>query len=105
MIRKTIRPNRARISTRKFHLIVSCFCDDLTAFGTGKIVKVNRHTVENYFNRFRHLIYLDSQKDKKLEGEIEIDEAYFGHKRRVAPGNQRKSTNRINNLYRWMDKL
>lgn len=78
MIRKTIRPNRAKISTKKFHLIVSCFCDDLTAFETGKIVKVNRHTVENYFNRFRNFIFRESQKDKKLEGEIEIDESYFG---------------------------
>lgn len=78
MIRKTIRPNRAKISTRKFNLIVSCFCDDLTAYETSKIVKVNRHTVENYFNRFRNLIYLESQTDKKLGGEIEIDEAYFG---------------------------
>lgn len=77
MIRKTTRPNRAKMNTHKFSLIVSCFCDDLTAFQTSKIVTVNRHTVENYCNRFRHLIYKESQKDKKLKGEIEIDEAYF----------------------------
>ena len=78
MTRKTIKPKRTKISTHKFRLIVSCFSDDFTASQTNKLVKVNRHTVENYFNRFRRIIYKQSLKIKKFNGEVEIDESYFG---------------------------
>lgn len=78
MTRKTIRPKRAKINTRKFRLIVYCFCDDFTALDTSKLVKVNRHTVEDYFNRFRRVIYKQSLRVKKFNGEVEIDESYFG---------------------------
>ena len=78
MTRKTIRPKRARISSSQFRLIVSYFIDDLTAYTTSNLVKVNRHTVEDYFTRFRKIIYKKSCNLKKFNGEIEIDESYFG---------------------------
>lgn len=73
---------RLRISRSKFNLIVSYFCRDFTAYDTSILVRVNRHTVEHYFNIFRSLIFFDSlKKEEKLNGEIEIDEAYFGPSR------------------------
>lgn len=78
MTRKTIKPKRAKISTHKFRLIVSCFCDDFTVSETNKLVKVNRHTIENYFNRFRRVIYTQSLQAGKFNGEVEVDESYFG---------------------------
>jgi len=78
----TIKKNcikRIRISHSKFNLIVSYFCRDFTAYDTSILVKVNRHTVEHYFNIFRSLIFFESFKeDEKLKGEIKIDEVYFG---------------------------
>lgn len=73
---------RLRISGSKFNLIVFYFCRDFTAYDTSILVKVNRHTVEHYFNIFRSLIFFDSfSLEEKLKGEVEIDEAYFGPSR------------------------
>jgi len=71
-------PKQARISIKKFRLIVSCFCNDLTAYETSKLVKINRHTAEEYFNRFRNIVFEESLKVENFEGEIEVDESYFG---------------------------
>jgi len=75
---KRLRPKRSRISAVKFNLIVQYFCDDLTAFETSRLTHLNRHTVEDYFNRFRRLIFKNSLKRGKFKGEVEIDESYFG---------------------------
>lgn len=69
---------RQRISKAKFKLIVLHFCQDLTAWETSILVKLNRHTVERYFTLFRRLIFKESLKEEKLSGEVEIDESYFG---------------------------
>lgn len=78
MTRETITFKTTKINARKFRLIVSCFCDDFTASITSKLAKINRHTVENYFNRFRRIIYRQSLSVRKFNGEVEIDESYFG---------------------------
>ncbi len=75
---KRLRPKRSRISRVKFNLIVQYFCDDLTAFETSRLVHLNRHTVEDYFNRFRSVVLKDSLEKGKFNGEVEIDESYFG---------------------------
>ena len=70
------------ISTYKFRKVVLCFCLDLTAVQTSKLLGVNRNTINKYFNMFRQLIYshqLDQMKD--FVGEIEVDESYFGPRR------------------------
>ena len=69
---------RQRISRAKFSLIVRNFCHDLTAFETGILVRVNRHTVERYYTLFRRWIFEESLKEEKLSGEVEVDESYFG---------------------------
>jgi len=52
----------------------------LTAKQTSKITKVNRNTINRYFNKFRSIVKL-CQIDSPFQGEIEIDESYFGAKR------------------------
>ena len=43
----------------------------------------SRNTINNYFRIFRESIfsYLEKDKYSKLNGEIELDESYFGAKR------------------------
>ena len=65
-------------------LIVKCFCADITASQTSKIVGVNRKTADRYFNQFRYLIIKDQLKNREkimLKNGIEIDESYFGARR------------------------
>lgn len=80
--RKTIK--RRRISREKFGLLVKCFAVDLTATQTGKILGVNRNTVNRYFSFFRQLVIGEAFKERseeKIANGVEVDESYFGPKR------------------------
>ena len=59
-----------------------CFCDDLTASTTAKILSINRNTINTYFNEFRVKILENSIKEHSKEfGVFELDESYFGARR------------------------
>jgi transposase-like protein len=71
-----------RLSTQKINKILLCFCEDITASAAAKLVKVNRKTVNNYYNDLREKILKESLKETPLDaGEFEVDESYFGAKR------------------------
>jgi len=75
------RSNRP-ISKYYLKKIISCFCLDLTATQTSRLLGLNRNTVNKYFNTFRQAIYQhQALEKKKFSGEVEIDESYFGPKR------------------------
>ena len=59
-----------------------CFCDDLTASTTAKILSINRNTINAYFTEFRVKILEDSIKEHSKEfGIFELDESHFGARR------------------------
>jgi transposase-like protein len=75
---------RIRISDQKLRLIVRCFCVDLTALQTSKLVGVNRKTVDRYFIFLRVLVIANAvseRKESRIGNGIEIDESYFGARR------------------------
>ena len=73
---------KAKISHYKIKKIIECFCIDIDATKTGKILKINRNTGNRYLNIFRNAIYQNQINEfKKFFGSIELDESYFGAKR------------------------
>ena len=71
-----------RLSTQKVNKILLCFCEDITATAAAKLVKVNRKTVNNYYNDIREKILKETLKETpRDDGEFELDESYFGAKR------------------------
>ena len=71
-----------RLSTQKVNKILLCFCEDITATAAAKLVKVNRKTVNNYYNDIREKILQETLKETpRDDGEFELDESYFGAKR------------------------
>jgi transposase-like protein len=75
---------RIKVSERKLRLIIRCFCVDLTASQTAKLVLINRKTVNRYFKFLRGLVFkraLVERKESKIGNGIEIDESYFGARR------------------------
>ena len=63
---------KAKISYYKIKKIIECFCVDVDATKTGKILKLNRNTINRYFNIFRNAVYKNQADDfKKFIGEIE----------------------------------
>ena len=49
---------------------------------SAQFVSVNKSTTAYYFHRLRELIYHYSEDAGLLEGEIEVDESYFGRRRK-----------------------
>ena len=71
-----------RLSEYKIKKIMKCFCADVTASTTAKILSINRNTINAYFKEFRIKILEDSiKKHNKEFGEFELDESYFGARR------------------------
>lgn len=77
-----MKPVNKAISAYKRKKILKCFCLDLTATQTSLLLGINRKTVNRYFNLFREVIFCHQIKEmKKIIGEVEIDESYFGPNR------------------------
>jgi len=70
-----------RLSKFKIKKILKCFCEDIAATQTAKILGVNRNTINNYFEELRQKIFVFTNKKQKFSGELELDESYFGAKR------------------------
>ena len=53
----------------------------MTAKQTFKTTGLNRNTINRYYNKFRERIVRLCQIDSPFQGEIEVDESYFGARR------------------------
>ena len=75
--------NYAKISTYKIGKIISHFCIDITASKTAGLLSLNRNTINRWFNLCRLAIYVQQMKEsEKIFGEAEVDESYFGARRK-----------------------
>ena len=71
-----------RLSKYKIRKILELFLRDLNASVAAQILRLNRNTVNRYYNLFRKAIFRDSLSllEKEL-GVFEADESYFGARR------------------------
>ena len=72
---------RSRITEKKFRSILLYFCLDIEATKISKITNISEVTLCKIFKQIRILIAKECKKTSKMQGEIEIDESYFGAKR------------------------
>lgn len=73
----------SKLSTFKIKKIIEHFCLDINASKTAPLVGVNRNTINYWYNRFRVAIYAHQHKEfEKIFGEAEVDESYFGARRK-----------------------
>lgn len=71
-----------RLSRYKIRQIIFCFSEDITATSASKLLKLNRNTINAYYNDIRRKILQHSFAEQSKElGEFELDESYFGAKR------------------------
>ena len=69
----------SKLSDYTIKKILRNFCVELTATQTAKLMNINRHTVDRYYQIFRERIAeYEESSIKQLSGNIEIDESYFG---------------------------
>jgi len=67
-----------RISRRKQEILLRRFIRKDTAIAAAKEACVNRNTANLYFNHFREKIYEFQMKAPRFNGEVEMDQAFFG---------------------------
>lgn len=71
-----------KISDYKIKKIIKCFCEDIPASKTAKLLEINRNTINRYYNLFREVIFTHQMRESgHFTGEIECDESYFGGRR------------------------
>ena len=71
-----------KISEAKFREILKLFSEGIEATKTAKLTGINRNTINRFFSFFRERICQICAEENPLnEGEIEIDESYFGARR------------------------
>jgi transposase-like protein len=73
----------SKLSNYKIKKILRCFSLDLTAVQTSKLLGFDRNTVNRYYHIFRQAVQELAKLERKefLQGEVEIDESYFGARR------------------------
>lgn len=73
-----LKIQNSKISGYKIVKILEHFIVDVEASKTAELLCLNRKTVDNYYNLFRKLIYVEQKMAfAKLSGVIEINESYF----------------------------
>lgn len=77
---------KSRLSPNKQARLLEHFVAGTTARTAAELVGVNKTTAAYYFHRLRELIYQALEQETPLGGEIEVDESYFGGKRKGKRG-------------------
>jgi transposase len=69
----------SRFSAQKVRQIIASFCGDITATAAAALLKVNRNTINAYYNEIRRKIFAHClEGEKATSGEFESDKSYFG---------------------------
>ena len=73
---------RSRISERKYREIIKYFAFDFSATQVAELTNLNRNTVNRYFELLRESVARYQEQTAMFSGEVELDESYFGGKRK-----------------------
>jgi transposase len=92
-IRKGSILDNFKIPFRKFLLSLKLFEMELSALRVSKQLKISYVTALKLYDFYRYMIIKGIEDGNKLGGEIEIDESYFGGRRKGKRG--RGATNKI----------
>jgi transposase len=77
---------KSRLSKYKQDRLIEHFVSGSTARTAAELVNVNKTTAAYYFYRLREIIALETQNRDVLSGEFEVDESYFGGRRKGQRG-------------------
>lgn len=77
---------KSRLSWYKQERLIELFVAGSTARTAASLVGVNKTTASYYFHRLRMLVFERDFDPGLLEGEVEVDESYFGGKRKGKRG-------------------
>lgn len=73
---------RSKLTKAKWDVLFNSFVNDLNATQASNMAGVNRNTANLYYGFFREDILEARKYPPRLSGEIEMDQAFFGARRR-----------------------
>jgi len=76
----------SRLSINQRNRLLEHFVAGTTARCAAELVGVNRNTARLFFHRLRIIIMEEQEKSSPFTGEIEVDESYFGGRRKGKRG-------------------
>lgn len=74
----------SKLSRFKIKKVVKSFSQDFTALQTAEITGLNRNTINRFYALFRNIIHSYQTQlfeELKMNGQVELDECYFGARR------------------------
>jgi transposase len=77
---------RSKLTKKQRLKLIEHFVAGTTARTTAEIVGINKNTAQLFFHRLRELIVANQLSEGLFEGEIEVDESYFGGRRKGKRG-------------------
>ena len=79
---------KSRLSSQKQHRLIEHFVAGTTARCAADLVRVNRKSAAFYYHRLREIIAAEVEVDAShfFNGEVEVDESYFGGHRKGKRG-------------------
>src|SRR5210317_1653242 len=77
---------KSRLSRHKQERLIEHFVAGTTARTAASLVGVNKNTASYYFQRLRELIWTSAEQQTPFSGEVEVDESYFGGRRKGKRG-------------------
>lgn len=81
-----MRFKRSKLTERQTNELMKLFVAGTTARAAAAVVGVNRNTAILFFTRCRKAIAAHQERQWPLHGEVEVDESYFGGKRKGKRG-------------------
>jgi transposase len=77
---------RSKLSIYKQNKLLELFVGGVPARTAAKLARINRHSATLYYQKIRAMIAAEIEDEVLLDGEIEIDESYFGGRRKGKRG-------------------
>ena len=77
---------KSRLSWYKQKRLIELFVAGTTARTASSLVEVNKTTASFYFHRLRIIIFEHQEHMEMFDGEVEVDESYFGGHRKGKRG-------------------
>jgi transposase len=72
----------SRLTVWQQHKLLEMFIGGVTARTAAELVGINRHSATLYYQKIREMIVFELEDETPFDGEIEVDESYFGGARK-----------------------
>ena len=72
----------SKLGNRTVNKLIECFVVELPAVRAAQLAKVNRHTAARVYEIIRQNLARECERESLLPGEVEVDESYFGGRRK-----------------------